>query len=735
MNATKHNMNHLSHTEEIAHSVQEQNKNIQIKIKEQQKKKWADFANNLNHKYDCKKVFSVLRSITKSNSQTLTSHAAITLDNTIPSYKQQANILINHYANISHLPRRQEDRKIIKRKAHFPIDISHKPFTIRQTKHILKNLKNSAATGLDGISNYHLKHLGPRGIQALTDIANYSYSHCRISDTWKHGIIITILKPNKDPTLASSYRPITLLSTLFKVIERLILNIVTPYIPLSSTQHGFRPQHSTNTLLTQLTHNIVNGCNHKLPHKRTLLITLDISKAFDATPKHQLIDKIYNTNMHNNSKRWLVNYLSGRMAHVNFNDKSSKTRLFRDGVPQGSVLSPTLFNLFLHDIPTPTSEDIKISSYADDITITSTHAKHSTAATNLQPYLDTLQNWLTKNRLKVAPEKSTATLITLDLKEHSLTDKTPVTLYNTPIPYTNRVKILGVTYDTAFSFKHHIEDIKHKCEPKLKALKAISGQDFGQSKETSTTIFKQFLRPTMEYCSTAWSTNLADTHYKTLQIKQNDALRIATGCTKTTPIDHLHAETKILKIKDHIETKGAQYYDNIITDTTHPLHHTLHTTPSYRSIRSTPATRYTNILNTIPPPPGGISNKTHIHNTLATKSIRGLGPNTVLGAHPPEIDPSELSLSREDRVHLSRLRSGHHNSLLSYRKRLYPDTSDICPLCNSDTHTIHHIMQECHSLHLLRQSFNPPIHTRDLWVRPGKAIAFLRNTGLLTQGR
>ena len=118
-------------------------------------------------------------------------------------------------------------------------------------------------------------------------------------------------------------------------------------------------------------------------YKRTLLTAIDISKALDPTPRHKLINKIYNTNTKNNRKRWLANYLSGRKAHVNFNGIPSKIRPFRDGVPQGPVLSSTLFNLFLHDIPTLTSQDTKILSYAD-ITIRSTHAKHNTAATNTQ---------------------------------------------------------------------------------------------------------------------------------------------------------------------------------------------------------------------------------------------------------------------------------------------------------------------------------------------------------------
>ena len=138
----------------------------------------------------------------------------------------------------------------------------------------------------------------------------------------------------------------------------------------------------------------------------------------------------------------------------------------------------------------------------------------------------------------------------------------------------------------------------------FRALKAITGQDFGQSKETTTTIHKQFIRSTAEYYSISWTLNQSDTHYNTLQIQQNNALRTATGCTKTIPIDHLHRETKTIKFRDHIPTA-----------------------------------------------PSGTSNSTQIHNTLATRYINELGPNSVSGRIPPKVNDSEAELSSEDKVH------------------------------------------------------------------------------------
>jgi len=147
----------------------------------------------------------------------------------------------------------------------------------------------------------------------------------------------------KDLILVTSYRHITLLSTVIKVIDRLVLNLIAPHFPLLLPQHHFRPQHLRSTLLTQLTQDLVfqpqsstwKNTTHCNGHKQSL-----------RCHPHKVIDKIYNTNMHiflhNNSKRWLANYLSGRKANYNFNGIPSKNRPFRERVPQGSLLSPKI---------------------------------------------------------------------------------------------------------------------------------------------------------------------------------------------------------------------------------------------------------------------------------------------------------------------------------------------------------------------------------------------------------
>ena len=300
--------------------------------------------------------------------------------------------LTSHYANICHMKPLQSDRCIIRCRLFYPIDHTLTPFSPQNTNHVINNIKNSPATGPDFISNFHLKHGGPHEIQDLSPVFGI------------HGKSSQYLNQiNKDPTTHFSHRPITLLCTPSKITERLKLNIIHPDVPLAPTQHGFRPLHSTNILLTKFTQHILNGISLKRPAQRTPPIY--ISKAFDAIPRHRLTDKLYNTNLHNNIKRWLANYSGGRQSHVLFNGKSSRRKKFSNGVPLGPVLSPALFNIYMHHTPT-TPANINIMSYADDFSITSTHNDIPTATTQLQGYLKTIQTWFDRNRLKVAPTKS-----------------------------------------------------------------------------------------------------------------------------------------------------------------------------------------------------------------------------------------------------------------------------------------------------------------------------------------
>src|SRR5678815_4508310 len=204
--------------------------------------------------------------------------------------------------------------------------------------------------------------------------------------------------------------------------------------------------------------------------------------------------------------------------------------------------------------------------------------------------------------MTASPLKSSITLLTTDRHQSSL--HPIITLNNNPLPLNKTPKLLGLTYDTHMMFSPHIDQITSSTQRKLNTLRTLSQHNFSDRKHTLTTTYKQLLRTNINYAFPAWFPALSKSNSKNLQITQNSALRIITGCTKTIPIQHLHDETYILPISTHLEMVGTQFYQKTLNPT-HPCHQ-IFSNPfrhRLRSPTSSPAKFYNDIYNIIPPSP------------------------------------------------------------------------------------------------------------------------------------
>ena len=172
-----------------------------------------------------------------------------------------------------------------------------------------------------------------------------------------------IHKPGKDSSQGTSYRPISLLCPAAKVLEVLILPSINKFLSPAKDQHGFRPRHSTTSALLQLTTDIETGFNQWKPPHRIVCVAIDLTVSHDT-----LVSKIVGSSLPPAITRWLSCYLRCRQAATSFSGTKSSTRIVRTGVPQGSKLSPSLFNYYIADMPRPTPL-VKRVCYADDITV------------------------------------------------------------------------------------------------------------------------------------------------------------------------------------------------------------------------------------------------------------------------------------------------------------------------------------------------------------------------------
>ena len=209
-------------------------------------------------------------------------------------------------------------------------------------------LKNNMAASIDEILVDQLKNLGPKAHKWLHTMLNTCFIENKIPKIWRQSMIIAILKPGKDSAIPKNYRPISLLCHTYKLYERLILNRVSPLLEqhLIKDQAGFRPRKSCTSQLLNLTQHIEDGYQRGM---NTGAVFVDLSAAYDTVNHRILIQKLNNTTQDSQLCRVSQNILSNRRFYVELNNECSRWRKQNNGFPQGSVLSPILFNIYTND--------------------------------------------------------------------------------------------------------------------------------------------------------------------------------------------------------------------------------------------------------------------------------------------------------------------------------------------------------------------------------------------------
>ena len=581
----------------------------------------------------------------------------------------------------------------------------------------IKGSKNNNSTGPDNINIRHLKNLGPRALEYIKAMFNIAINRNIIPHMWKLAKIIPIPKPGKDPNQGTSYRPISLLSPIAKLLEKILLTEIKHNLPAVHHQHGFKEKHSTTTALQLIYNHISTGFNKRKPPDRTIAVALDMSKAFDTVNLHRLINKIRYQPIQPKITKFIANYLKGRKGFTHYQGRNSKQQIFKTGVPQGGVLSPALFNVYTSDIPQP-PPGVHMISYADDITILASHHNYKIAERVIQPYLEIIHSWTIENNLKLNASKSTATLFTPDPAEYSA--QLTLQINNTTVPTVKNPKILGLTFDPRLNFSKHIQTTTEKARNSLKITKALSGTSWGKQKECLLATYKTITRPIIEYASTVWSPIASATNTNKLQVIQNSALRTATGNTLDTNTSHLHQETLVLPIVEHLKLHASQLRQKA-RDPDHLLNSLNYQPEPSRWMKQS---IFKNIDYTTNIESGTIKeNIRTIHSTIVTNYIRGIEPNKLLQDKPPPIHPSERDLPRHTRRALAQLRTNKSALLLEYLHKIDPvnHPSSACPLCNYSPHD---------SLHLFNcPEISTALGPRDMWDNPTETVEVLRRWG------
>jgi len=553
------------------------------------RKSWEEKVSSLNLEKDTGKLWRLSKTLNDDHHET--NRATILKENgQIYTGKQAASLLANSFKEDSLLEVPQERRDDVRRetrekiKSQLPSQSMCEPFTSHELNASIKQLKSKKAPGKDGITNEMIKHLGNYAKQKLLEIFNLSWQSGKFPDSWKEAIITPIHKKGKDRHSKTSYRPISLLSCLGKTLERMVNKRLQYHLEtnnlLNAAQSGFRKNRSTEDQITLLTQDIENGFQQKM---KTVAVFVDLSKAFDKVWKEGLLLKLLQKNVCGNMFRWIQSYLFHRSARVKLEGHISPLVKIREGVPQGSVISPTLFVVFIDDIAKNLSRHIPRALHADDLAVWTQAEQLPTAAYRMQEALESITAWSKEWLVTINRTKTETTCFSLSPKQENYT----LLIDGEPIPHENNPIYLGVKLDRRLTWSPHINDAQKKALRKMSVMKKLAGTKWGANMKILTQVFTGSVRPHMEYASNAWAT-AAKTNTDCLDKIQNSSLRLITGGMKTTPISSMEATSHLSTLHERRDEKLLRQNEKMKRLPSHPLHTKLQAPTKNRLKRKSP---------------------------------------------------------------------------------------------------------------------------------------------------
>ena len=442
------------------------------------------------------------------------------------------------------------------------------PFSMKELNNALRRVKTKRAPGPDGITGEMLKRLGPTSKKVLLCIFNQSWSMGIVPTMWKEAHIVPILKKGKDKKNPRSYRPISLLSCVGKLMERLvnlrlIIHLETKGL-LSPTQTGYRKHRSTEDQLAYLAQCAENAFQEK---RKLLAVFFDLSRAFDKVWKEGLLLKLLQTGVRRNMWSWMHHFLYGRTARVKVDGHLSKKVILREGVPQGGVLSPTLFLVYINDIIDSLTRNVSNTLHADDLAIWTTSEHTSSATVRMQEAVNKIDRWTQDWGLTINESKTQATLFSLSTSKERVT----LRLKDQVIPQTDTPTFLGVKLDSRLTWKPQIEEMERRSLKKMSLMRKLAGTSWGADSRILTRVYTGAVRPTMEYASTTWGT-AAKTNKQKLDKVQNIGLRIVLGALKTTPVHEMEKTADVEPLERRRNLRIVQQGEKLRRLPSHPLH-------------------------------------------------------------------------------------------------------------------------------------------------------------------
>jgi hypothetical protein len=394
---------------------------------------------------------------------------------------------------------------------------------------ILKSLDTGKANGSDGVSNRLLKEASLAIAEPLSNLFNRSFDLAQVPKKWKESNICPIHKKD-DRSIVSNYRPIALLSCVGKIQERIVFIHLYHYLKINHLltwkNSGFKELDSAINQLISITDNIHNALE---AGKEVCMVFLDVSKAFDRVWHQGLLHKLTCLGIEGPLLNWIRNYLADRKIRVVINGQTTDWINTNAGVPQGSILGPLLFLVFINDIVNNIESNIHL--FADDTSLMDIIDDHIQSYEKINRDLQRLSTWASTWLVTFNAAKTVFLQVSRKINQ---APKPILTLDGVIIKEVSTHKHLGLIFNRTLNWSDHIDSLVTKAGRCIGLLRRINRD---VPRECLEILYKSMVRPILEYCDTIYDGS-TDTTLKRLESTQRQAALTCTNAYK-----HTHHET------------------------------------------------------------------------------------------------------------------------------------------------------------------------------------------------
>lgn len=437
-----------------------------------------------------------------------------------------------------------------------------------------KNLNPKKSPGIDEISPGLFKELPRKAVIMITYLFNACFRLKHVPECFKTAQIIMLKKPDKPAEQITSYRPISLLPSISKLFEKLLLKRLKPLIKIPDFQFGFRNKHST---IDQV-HRVVTVIEKAFEDKKYCpAVFLDVSQAFDRVWHQGLIYKMSKM-LPQNYCQLLESYLSDRKFRISHEGAYTGFYSIQAGVPQGSVLGPFLYLLYTADIPT--SNNTFIGAFADDTVIMATNESQQNAVENLQHAIDKVSSWTSDWKIKLNELKTVHVTFALRQKNSNL----HAYLNGVQIPQADSAKYLGLHLDNKLNWKHHVRQKAEQIKLKQRQMYWLVGHYSQLNLYSKRLIYQSIIKPIWVYGIQLWGCT-KQSNRDIIQRSQNKFLRMITNAYRYVSNVEIHNDLDIRWVNEVIQEHAIKHEKRLLNHTNVEAIQLLDTTYEVRRLK------------------------------------------------------------------------------------------------------------------------------------------------------